>query len=69
MVPNSESYVKRAQFTAYDGLLHPECDNAEYLEYETRSSGLSQQVCAFGYQRIEGTFYKWLPLSEAKAGA
>jgi hypothetical protein len=63
------SHVKRAQFTDYDWLLHPECDNAEYLEYETRSTGLSRQVCAFGYQRIEGTTYKWIPLSEAKAEA
>jgi hypothetical protein len=66
-VMNAVPHIKRAQFTAYDTLLHPECDNAEYLEYETRGTGLSQQVCAFGYRRIEGTFYRWLPLLEAKA--
>lgn len=54
--------IKREQFTRYDAEMYPECNNAVFLEYEKIATGLSDEVCSYGYKGIDdnGTF-KWLP--------
>ena len=60
--------IRRSQFTGYDSDFFPEiANNVEYLEYETISTGLSTQVCSYGYQRVEGTKHTWIKILEAKA--
>ncbi len=56
--------IERKQFTRYDQeVLHPECNNPEYLEYEK----LGNEVIKFGYfaQQEGSTSYRWIPLREA----
>lgn len=39
-------------------MLHPECNNVEYLEYHT--SKISGEIIAYGYQQVSGTAYIWI---------
>lgn len=57
--------IERRQFTHYDSQVHQECDNKEYLEYEWVTTGVSTELCAFGFQIQEGTKYKWISLKDA----
>ena len=59
--------ITREQFTAYDGDLHPECDNSEYLDYEKVKTGLSNDICKYGYKITEGTKYRWITKSEVES--
>jgi len=54
--------VIREQFTAYDCEYYPEINNAEYLEYETKKTSLSEAICSYGY-RHNG---KWITIKKAK---
>ena len=44
--------IQRVQFTAYDRYMHPEIDNDEYLEHELVETGVSSQVCSYGWIEI-----------------
>ncbi|MHC1600246.1 MAG: hypothetical protein ACXQS5_05440 [Candidatus Methanospirareceae archaeon] len=63
----ADPVIKRVQFTAYDRHMHPEINNDEYLEYELLKTGLSTQVCSFGWIEIDAANgeYRWVKLSEA----
>jgi hypothetical protein len=52
----------KQQFTAYDRELYPEYDNSEYLDHEKVSTGLSSDICSYGY-RINN---KWVKKSDYK---
>ncbi len=60
--------IKRTQFTAHDGTLHPEIMlNDEYLELETISTHISKNVIiSYGYMETnpDGS-YKWIKIAEA----
>ena len=58
--------VARTQFTAHDRELFPECDNAEYLEYENVSTGLSAEICSYGYQKINNGKIEWVKRKDLK---
>lgn len=65
--------IERRQFTAWDRWHHFQFDTPEYIEHERISTGLSSDVCSYGYVEItnrqsDGSHsYKWIPLAEAKA--
>ncbi len=62
---DQEPIIVRTQFTRWDEGLHPECDNAEYLEYERVKSGISEGILSYGYQwRWPDGRYQWAKLSE-----
>jgi len=57
--------IIREQFSAYDGDLHPECDNRDYLDYEKVDSGLSEGIIKYGYKQLgPGTRYRWVKKSD-----
>lgn len=60
----TELKLKRVQYTRYDQeRLNPEIAfDKEYLEDETIKTGLSEEVCSFGYKLNE----KWIKIKEAK---
>jgi hypothetical protein len=59
--------IVRSQFCRKDEEYHPEYNNQEYLEYETVSTGLSKEIISYGYQVRNGSSYRWIKISEAKA--
>jgi hypothetical protein len=67
---NVVARIIRTQFTRYDAEdLHPECNNAEYLEY--KKSSISSDIISYGY-KVEVFWgknhcrYWWLPIEAAK---
>jgi hypothetical protein len=40
----------KKQFTRYDEELSPMCDNVEYLDFEKVSTGLSTEICSYGFR-------------------
>ena len=63
--------LKRVQFTAYHSLLFPDIENnEEYLDFERVSTGLSTDICAYGFQEQgepneHGAYaYKWITRAE-----
>lgn len=56
--------IVRRQFTRWDTENYPECNNAEYLEYERVETGLSSEIIAYGYREEEQvgnvTKFKWI---------
>ena len=56
---------ERVQFTAWDSDRWPEYDNSRYLIYEDVDSGLSKEICKYGFQEklIDGK-RRWVPLAE-----
>lgn len=56
--------IIREQFTRYDAELHPECNNAKYLEYHV--SKISGEIISYGYKQMNGTTYRWIKREEAK---
>jgi hypothetical protein len=60
------SRIVRKQFTRWDGENFPQFDNREYLEYERRDTNSgSFTIISYGYQEIEGTSYRWVPIDYA----
>lgn len=57
--------IRYEQFTGLDADLHPEIDNSTYLERKLVKTALSSGICSYGYIKIDGTKYKWIPLEEA----
>lgn len=52
-LPIGESCIIRDQFTGWEQHHLPQYDNSQYLEYETRESGLSGKwTISFCYQRV-----------------
>ena len=47
----------RQQFTRWDSENFPKFDNSEYLDYEQVTTGLSSELCSYGY-KIEGRWVK-----------
>ena len=44
----------REQFSRYDAEeLHPECNNSEYLDYKKVVSGISKEICSYGFKVID----------------
>jgi len=67
-----EVWIERAQFTRCDKDNHSECNNKRYLEYEEIKTGLSKEICSYGYLLCIGNKkgeykYQWLPIQEAKS--
>lgn len=68
--PDTIEY-KKEQFTAWDERNFPEIYGPEYLEHETRSTGLSKNVIiSYGYKQITHgengvRKYTWVKKSEA----
>lgn len=61
--------VIREQFTRHDTELHPDKDNADYLEYRM---GIYGSIISYGYQKQgPGTSYEWIkhPLTLIREGA
>jgi len=56
--------IERRQFTAWNSYQLPQYNNREYLEYEWVDSGLSKEVCSFGYFDTEKK--EWLKLSDVQ---
>lgn len=52
--------VERVQFTRHDQESFPECDNPEYLEYRKVSTGLSTEICSYGYRQVSDNKIKWV---------
>lgn len=66
--------IERQQFGGWDRALFPQFDNAEYLEYERVSTGLSSGIITFGYVALtpiggseKGHHYRWLKLADVPA--
>jgi len=64
--------IERTQFTRHDSELHPECDNAEYLIYETITDSTNKPMTIkYGYQLIitmdknGWEKYWWLTMEDA----
>lgn len=51
--PKGSSGILREQFTRWDTAHHPEKDNGEHLDYETRSTNFSgKTIISYGYQLV-----------------
>jgi hypothetical protein len=56
--------IKRQQFTAWNGYQLPQFNNPQYLEYERVKSGISEEICTYGY--FDTDKKTWVKLSEVK---
>ena len=61
-----EKMLKRRQFTVWNSYQMPQFNNPEYLEYKRIKSGISEEICTFGYYDTDKK--TWLKLAEIKEG-
>lgn len=53
--------IEKVQFTAWDEEHYPEFNNSLYLDYERVKTGLSSEICKYGYKKKIGEKYFWVP--------
>jgi hypothetical protein len=54
--------IVRQQFTAWNRYQLPQFNNQEYMEYKWVESGISKEVCTFGYFDTEKK--TWVKLAD-----